>query len=416
MAIMLTRRTLVRSGFVALGSGALLAHNPLARALELEPRRPGGRPWSADAGTRLVVVQLRGGNDGLNTVVPFSDPRYRSLRPTLAVDDDLVPLADGLAFHPSLAPLEPTWTAGELAVVRGVGYPSPDLSHFRSEAIWYTADPDTASGPGWLGSWADALPAPPPALLTSVGAIPSPATVGGATVPAAISDPDTFGFDLVVVDPADSAMRRELLRGAFVASAAGSDAAAIAGATGLAVDALVELVATVPAEEIPPVPYPEGSLAEDLATAARLLAADLGARVVWVTTGGYDTHAAQADTHAALLEGLALALAAFRADLAARGLAERTAVVVWSEFGRRPAENGSGGTDHGTASNVLLLGPRVRGGLHGPPPDLGDLDSGGNLRHTVDFRSVYATLLGEHLGVDPGLAQLGPYAPLDLFR
>ncbi len=410
----LTRRVLVRTGFVAIGSSALLARNPLARALAATPRPAGGRPWSADNGRRLVVVQLRGGNDGLNTVVPFADPRYRSLRPTLALEQDLVQIDSGVALNPGLAALAGAWQSGELAIVRGVGYPDPDLSHFRSEAIWHTADPVSATGPGWLGRWADSLPVSPPALLTSVGAIPSPSTTGAGAVPAAVRDPDTFGYDLVTLDEADSALRRELLRAAFANAVGGGDAAALAGLTGLAVDHLVELVGTVPTEDGPPVSYPDGALGADLATAARLLAADLGTRVVWITTGGYDTHASQVGTHSGLLTDLADALSSFRADLDLRGLTERTAIVVWSEFGRRPAENGSHGTDHGTASNVLLLGRPVRGGLYGAQPALDDLDSSGNLKYTIDFRMVYETLLAEHLGVDPRLALPETFDRLDV--
>ena len=410
----INRRLFLQSGFAALGSSVLVTQSPFAFASMA--RRAGERRLPFDNGRRLVVVQLRGGNDGLNTVVPYTDSLYHALRPSLAVaPGDVLPVDDTSGLHPAISPLLPWWQSGRMAVVQGVGYPGPDLSHFRSEAIWYTADPMVGTTEGWLGRWHAGLGASSPMGLTTVGPLPSPALTAVGYVPAAVQDPDSFGFDLVTPIPEDSALKRQLLRDGFAAGSADDDLLADVAATGLAADAIVDLVATVPSEPSPPVAYPDSPLAGDLVTAARLLAADLGTRVVWVTTGGFDTHADQRDTHADLLTDVASGVAAFLADLEARDLASRTAVLIWSEFGRRPQENGSQGTDHGAAAPAFLLGDPVRGGLVGSQPDLTSLDWGGNPRFDIDFRSIYETVLAEHLGVDPRMVLSEPFERLGLF-
>jgi uncharacterized protein (DUF1501 family) len=409
------RRLFLQSGFAALGSSVLVTQSPFA--LASTARRLDDRRLPFDNGRRLVVVQLRGGNDGLNTVVPYTDGAYYAMRPSLAVTSgDVLPVDQTSGFHPAFAPLLPWWQTGRMAVVQGAGYPGPDLSHFRSEAIWYTADPMVATTDGWLGRWHAALASPSPVGLTTVGALPSPGLTAVGYVPAAIQDPDSFGFDLVSPIPQDSALRRQLLRDGFTHGAAGGDLLAEVAGTGLAADAIVDLVATVPPEDVPPVSYPATALGADLTTAARLLAADLGTRVVWVTTGGFDTHADQDDTHTALLSDVASSVAAFLTDLEARDLSSRTAVLIWSEFGRRPQENGSLGTDHGAAAPAFLLGDPVAGGMIGAQPDLTSLDWGGNPRFDIDFRSIYETVLAEHLGVDPRMVFSEPFERLGVFR
>ncbi len=409
------RRLFLQGGFAALGSSLLASRTPFAAVFG--PRRPGGRPLTDDNGARLVVVQLRGANDGLNTVVPYAQSAYRSLRPTLALaEETLLPLDGDLAFNPALAPLMPWWESGRMAVVENVGYPNPDLSHFRSEAIWYAADPVAAAGDGWLGGWMASRPAPSPLELTTVGIVPSPATAAASYVPAAVRDPHAFGWDLTGRFPEDAALREALLHEGFAAAAAAGGLSSDLAATGLAAESIVAEVGSLPPEDEPPVAYPPSPLAGDLGTAARLLAGGLPVRVAWVTTGGFDTHAEQADTHRQLWEGVASALAAFLEDLEVRGLSGRTVVLVWTEFGRRPRENASGGTDHGTAGPVFLLGDPVKGGLTGSAPDLGSLDANGNLVYDIDFRSVYETVLAEHLGVDPRLVLPEPWERLGLFH
>ena len=413
MAHSIDRRLFLQSGLLTIGGSLLATRSPFAG---VPPKGPSHRAIPGRPARRLVVLQLHGGNDGLNTVVPYSQSRYRSLRPTLAVpESSLLPLDDDLAFNPALAPLMPWWEAGRLAVVENVGYPNPDLSHFRSVAIWYTANPEVPAGDGWLGGWMEDTVSPSPLALTTVGTVPSPATAADGFVPAAVADPDSFGFDLVNRVPQDTALREALIHEGFAAWAGGAGPGAEVAATGLAIESIVADVDSMPSEEAPPVTYPEGPLGADLATAARFLGADLPVRVVWVNTGGFDTHAEEAATHTALWENVSACLAAFMEDLGTRGLGSSTAVLVWTEFGRRPAENASLGTDHGTAGPAFLLGEPVKGGLYGSSPDLDRLDANGNLIFDIDFRSIYETVLADLLEVDPRVVLPEPFENLGLF-
>jgi len=413
MAHTFDRRFFLQSGLLTIGSGFLWTRSPLAG---LPPRGPAHRAIPDRPGRQLVVLQLHGGNDGLNTVVPYRQNRYRSLRPNLALPEgSLLPLDDDLAFNPALGPLMPWWESGHMAVVENVGYPNPDLSHFRSVAIWYTANPELPSGDGWLGGWVEDTVSPSPLSLTTVGTLPSAATAADGFVPAAVSDPDNFGFDLLNRVPEDVALREALIHEGFAAWAGAGAPGNEVAATGLAIESIVAEVASMPPEEAPPVSYPGTPLGADLASAARFLGAGLPVRVVWVNTGGFDTHAAQAEVHTALWENVSSCLAAFLEDLSVRGLADSTAVLVWTEFGRRPAENASQGTDHGTAGPALLLGEPVKGGLYGSAPDLERLDSNGNLVFDIDFRSIYETVLADLLRVDPRLVLPQPFQNLGLF-
>jgi uncharacterized protein (DUF1501 family) len=269
----------------------------------------------------LVLVELKGGNDGLNTVVPFADPTYARLRPRLAVPrDQVIPLDARTGLHPSLAQLKPAWDARQLAVVQGVGYPDPDLSHFRSAEIWDTGSrSDEYLESGWLAR-------------------------------------------------------------AFATS------------------------------------FPAGPFGNKLGTSAQLAASRAGIAVTHLSLGGFDTHANQAGVHAALLRQLGDGLAALKEALVEMGRWDDTLVATCSEFGRRPAENATGGTDHGTSSVQFVLGGRVRGGLYGAAPALDRLDSNGNLPFAVDFRSYYATFLDRWWGIDAGRVLGAEFRPLDMIQ
>jgi uncharacterized protein (DUF1501 family) len=343
------------------------------------------RAAAADKDRRvLVVVQLDGGNDALNTVVPHADPNYEKLRPTLKLQKkNLVRVSDALGLHPSLRPLDKLLQAGQLAVVPGVGYPNPNRSHFQSMAIWHTArlGPEERKGYGWVGRALDPLGGTAYAV--------------GATVPAALRGRRSAAValgrveEVLLADPASAKQAvgpespNDLL--AFVRRQA-VDAHAAA-------DKLARLAGGADGGR-----YPATGLGERLKLVARLLKTDLGARVFYTVQGGYDTHAAQSFAHANLLSELAGAVAAFFDDLKAAKLAERVALLTFSEFGRTIKENGSAGTDHGTAGAVFLSGPGVRGGAGGAMPSLTDLDRG-EPKMTTDFRGVYAAVLEDWLGL-----------------
>ena len=361
-----------------------------------------GQAVAADKDHRiLVVVQLDGGNDALNTLVPFGDPQYAKLRPGLKIEQrNLVRIAEGVGLHPSLRPLDTLLQAGNLAVVGGVGYPNPNRSHFESMAIWHTArlDPEERHGYGWLGR---ALDRSGGTSYMVGGAVPGalPGRRSGAVVLDRVEE-------VLLADPASAkqaigpASTNELL--AFVRKQA-IDAQSAA-------EQMARLAGGADGGR-----YPGTGLGERLKTVARLIKSELGARVFYTIQSGYDTHAAQTFTHANLLSEFAGAVASFFDDLKGARLADRVTLLAFSEFGRTIRENGSAGTDHGTAGVVFLAGPALRGGLAGAMPSLTDL-AGGEPNMTTDFRGVYASVLEDWLGVAAAEVLTGQFDRPQLFR
>jgi uncharacterized protein (DUF1501 family) len=384
---MLSRRDLlIRSAGLGLGSGLLSLGAPAPglwrqAASAAEPR--------SDA-TVLVVVELTGGNDGLNTVVPHADDIYHKNRPTLRIEPvKVLKLDDRVGLHPSLKELHALWEAGDLAVLQGVGYPNPNRSHFRSMEIWQTGALGDAPPAGWLGRLADANPT---LGLCHVGQQSVPLAVRGRkSIPQALASLADYrlapGAGLAEVSEADRVgdpVLREIQRQFAMAR-----------------DLSVRLAA-IPTDQAgaESASSPE-TLAGRLETIRRLIEADLPVRVYYTSQDGFDTHAAQRYTHQELLRKVSQGVAGFLKSLKASRLDERVVVLLFSEFGRRLKENASNGTDHGAAAPVLLAGKPVKGGLIGPPPNLANLDDGGDPRFTTDFRDAYAALLRRWLAVDP---------------
>jgi uncharacterized protein (DUF1501 family) len=343
------------------------------------------------------VVQLGGGNDGLNTIVPVGDDDYYRARPTLAIPrGEAVGLVDGLAVHPSLAALKPLFEARRLAVVQGVGYPNPNRSHFRAMDIWQTGAPERYEGSGWLGRYLDAQccgEQPRGPIATAIGdGTPHAYWNEHVLVP---SIPDLGHFQLEA-EPRDRQGTLDAFRMVYEDDEAAGQYESLIRRVGADALASSEELKRIASAYRAAVPYPQSQLASGLQLVAQLVSADLGTRVFYVPMGGFDTHAGQKSTHARLLKELGEGLAAFQRDLEAHGQADRVLTMTFSEFGRRVAENASGGTDHGAAEPMLLLGP-IRGGLVGDHPSLTDLDHG-DLKHAIDFRAVYASVLERWLG------------------
>ncbi len=360
----------------------------------------------------VVLVGLLGGNDGLNTVVPAHDGRYRDVRGGLALDTGgLLRIGEGFALAPQLKELKKLWDAEHLAVVHGVGYPEPRLSHFDSMAVWYTADPKAHEHTGWVGRWLDRQKRHDPLRAVSVGEALSPALLGGTESGASVPV-GAFGVD------ADDAVVR-----AWRAAGAVTGTQGLAGAAAQAITdvGVIErrLAGTSTAGGGRSAGAgaagggAAGALAGQMERIRALLDADLGTRVFTATLGGFDTHSDQAGTQPRLLEQVDGAVGAFLSDLAGGKGAKkaRVTLVIWSEFGRRVGQNGSG-TDHGTANVLFVAGEGVKGGHYGEPPSLTELDDDGNLRMTTDFRCVYATLLGGVLGADAGDVLAGRFRSL----
>src|SRR5579884_151725 len=420
--IQLSRRAAIKDGLLTVSAGMILpsvfgravraAHNA---ALE-------GSTWAQAAqGKTLIVVQMAGGNDGLNTIVPYTDGTYYQARPTLAVPASKVLDLDGrLGMNPALAALKPLWDARKLAVVEGVGYPNPNLSHFAAMDIWQTLDLSGQGGTGWLGKYVAGYvdkDGHPFASLSVGTQLPTALRALNADVPV-VSDPKLYRLQ---ADPAEQAKgqtsaaeaRIQTLLKLYSTYPRSAPYAALLDATAQSAVQGSKTLDSAASAYSPKVTYPSSNFARGLQVLAEVIVQGLGLRVGYVTLGGFDTHAHQditgngdEGTHSRLLQTLAEGLAAFYADLDAHGAAENVVVMTWSEFGRRVNENASQGTDHGTAAPLFVLGNGVQGGVYGEPPDLNDLDNAGNLKFTTDFRGVYATILDRWLGA-PAAQVLG---------
>jgi uncharacterized protein (DUF1501 family) len=359
----------------------------------------------------LVVVELAGGNDGLNTVIPFEDPLYGKLRPTLAIrKEKVVKLTDHVGLHPALVPAGKLFQEGKLAVVQGVGYPSPDRSHFRSMEIWHTAS--TAPKPpstGWLGRVLDSqFRTGDDEKLRGLGlaeSLPQALQSEKVSVPV-VQQLDTFSA------PEEGTAKQRLLRRLSTAPAGKQDPVGFLGRQAATLYRTADLLRSAAEKYRSEAEY-NGNLGEQFRKAAQLITADLGVRLLFLSQGGYDTHNQQANTHPGLLTELGANLAAFQHDLEKQKCADRVVVMTFSEFGRRVDENASQGTDHGAASCLFLCGTKVKPGLAGTYPRLDKLGEG-DLVHTVDFRSVYATLLEKWLGCPPEQLLGGKYPSLNV--
>lgn len=369
----------------------------------------------------LVVLQLSGGNDGLNTVVPFEDSTYGSLRPTLAISKgSALPLklrgdapATGgpgpleVGFHPAMKGLHALYQEGAVAVVQGVGYPNPSRSHFRSMDIWHTARPgDEEASAGWLGTAVSRHRGALQAL--DVGDERLPLALQGETQVPTLQNLDWIDF----LATERGRVARERLR-SLNSVGRGAEAEKVRQ---LAASTLGDLESILAVRGKPcPVDYPESHVASSLKWVGQLVASGFGSRIYYLSQGGFDTHARQKDAHATLLGLVSDAVSAFYRHLKAVGVEKRVVLLVFSEFGRRVRENGSLGTDHGVAAPVFLVSGMVRGGLHGTHPALDDLDEG-DLKHAVDFRRIYATLLDGVLQIPSGPILGGAFEGLDLLQ
>ncbi len=385
-----------RNFLLATASGLAIVANPehvFAKALAQAPLP--GLPGSQDR--CLVIVNLAGGNDGLNCVVPHGDAQYYRIRPALAIArGDVLAIDANVGLNPGMRSLKALYDKGAVAIVQGVGYPNPDHSHFRSTEIWQTAAPERYEHTGWLGRYFDEASLSRDNLFKGVAVskvLPEVLVSDRTDIPA-IPALDQYAL---VADRNAAASR------AFSAEA--RDRRVPFESPYLAHVMEVEGNAQRSSQELPRLvsgyttkaSYPATPLGRSLALAAQIVGSNLGTKAIYVEHGSFDTHVNQVATQNRLLAQFSDAVGAFYEDLAAHGNDRRVLTLTFSEFGRRIEENGSRGTDHGEASPLFLIGGGVKGGLYGALPDLGSTNMG-NLRYTVDFRSVYATVLERWLG------------------
>lgn len=388
--------TMMMSGAGALGTGAL-------------PPIPKGKI--------LVVIEMSGGNDGLNTVIPHADPAYAKLRPNIGLPSaEVVKISDKLGLHPRMTAMGKMFEKGEVAVVVGAGYPNPNRSHFESMDIWQSGDPSRTKmeRSGWMARYFD-----------SDGHFkgnPLSGVVLGSSMPLALTSHDSpvsvigngtdFGNSVAMLrSPAQPGMAGAPMGGTVARSNAdfirnvGNDIYTSSQDIKKAMthyDDKAALAAAYPANN---------GLAQSLQTVAKLITGGLGTRIYYLSTGGFDTHANQPPQHAGILGGMSEAIAAFRRDLAFAGRDQDVMLMTFSEFGRRCQENGSAGTDHGAASSMFIVGGATRGGIYGEQPSLTDLDDG-DLRFNTDFRRVYATVLDKWLAAPSTPVLGGQFEPL----
>jgi uncharacterized protein (DUF1501 family) len=363
-----------------------------ALAQPLLPGLPGGVDERV-----LVIVNLQGGNDGLNTIVPHGMQPYYRYRPTLGIPaNDVLQINDKVGFNPEMRSLKGMYDAGNVAIVQGAGYPQPDHSHFRSTEIWQTAAPDRFESTGWIGRFLDSADLPSANLFNAVAVAPvlPEVMISRKTDVPAIAALQGYGL---------ASDRRADTRTAF-ASLVHDDRVPFRSPY-LATVAEIEDHAQRGSEELPKLvagytpsgAYPATPIGRSLSLAAQIVGSRLGTRVIYVQHGSFDTHAGQKPTQDRLLRELSDGLKAFYDDLASHGNDKRTLTITFSEFGRRVAENGSRGTDHGEAAPMFLVGGGLKGGLYGEHPSLDTLDNG-DVKYTVDFRSVYATVIEKWFG------------------
>ncbi len=411
---MFNRRSFLKT---SLATGSLVAWDLtvpkfLSRTALAAPtaEKPGARD------TILVVVQLTGGNDGLNTVIPFKDPEYAKLRPTLKQPADQVKkLTDAIALHPQMGDLAGLFEDHSLCVVQGVGYPNPNQSHFRSMDIWQAASTSEELTDGWIGRALRGMPSAATFHLAGNNeSAPLALTGAPARVPS-ITSLEDFQLKTLAANRTDKTEQQKLIEKVAQPEGGKPDLLQFVQRTATNTYASSRRLQELGKNYQPKVPYPNSPLANKLKLAAQLIDADLGARLFYVSLDNFDTHSGQAPTHANLLQQLSGAMTAFYKDMKARGHHERILMMTFSEFGRRAKENGSKGTDHGSGAPMLLVGGKVQGSVVGKHPSLTELEMG-NLKHHTDFRQVYASVLDQWLGVSSKEVLGAKYEPLKILQ
>jgi uncharacterized protein (DUF1501 family) len=367
----------------------------------------------------LAVFSLSGGNDFLNTVIPYTDPLYRDYRPSLAIaEDQVIPLNDKLAFHPAMGALKKYWDEGKLAIILGVGYPHPSLSHFRSMDIWATCEPDELGLTGWLGSVIQEIDPKAENVLTGVNfgrGLPRSMAKEGVPV-ASVGDLSSYGLltDIEGTGQRDQALD---LFGRMYSPVLGKGVVNdYIRRTGLEAMAGADILGTAPSKYNSTIEYGDSAIGGYLKDMVQVHNAGFGTRVLFTTApyNIFDTHANQAVGHSNLLMDVATNIDNFQSDLREQKISDNVTLFFYSEFGRRAMDNGSG-TDHGTGGVAFALGEHVKGGIYGEYPslELGKLEDGGNLQHNVDFRSAYSTILERWMGMDAKSIVGGSYDQLD---
>ena len=365
----------------------------------------------------LVVIQLSGGNDALNTLVPYNDGHYYDFRPAVGIGaDDVLPLNDEVGLNPHMGSMKRLWDEGNLGIIQGAGYPNPNRSHFRSMDVWHTAESEKIGDTGWLGACIRELDPGARNVLTGVNfgrGLPRALEAKGVSV-ASVGNLETYGL---FPDIQDEWLKKYALD-AFTKMYGGSEGkdavADFLGSTGMDVLKGADILRTAPQKYSSSVEYAASPIAQSLKSVAQVMFADLGTRVYYASHGSFDTHAGELDAHGKLWDDLSAAVGDFTDDLREHGRFDDTLILMFSEFGRRIEDNGSG-TDHGSGGHAFVIGGGVDGGLYGEYPSLRAQDQlEGDMHFSNDFRSTYDTIVDRWLGLDPSDVLPRRYEQFDL--
>ncbi len=352
----------------------------------------------------VVVIELQGGNDALNTVIPYNNGLYYDFRSGVGIPQaDVIKLDDELGLNPSLTPMKELWDQGNLAIINGIGYPNPNRSHFRSRDVWYTAESEKIGAEGWLGATIRDLDPRGENVLTGVNfgrGLPRAMVCKGVPV-ASVGNLETYGLMPDIQDEKAREQALEAFSRIYGPTESKDTVAQVLGETGSNALKGADRLRTAPQLYSSSVEYADSPIGQSLRNVARVMCADLGTRVYYSQHGSFDTHSNELQAHAKLWNDVSTAISDFTTDLEEHGLADDTLVLVFSEFGRRIRDNGTG-TDHGSGGVAFVIGGSVNGGLYGEYPSLRPEDhSEGDLHFTNDFRSAYTTILDRWLGLDP---------------
>ena len=371
---------------------------------------------SVNGDRSLIVIELAGGNDALNTVIPYNNGLYYDFRPSIGIPQaDVLRMDDHLGLNPNMAPLKNLWDNQNLAVINGIGYANPNRSHFRSRDVWYTAEPEKVGAEGWLGATIRDLDSKGENVLTGVNfgrGLPRALVCKGVPV-ASVGNLETYGL---LPDVKDEMMRLHALDAfsRMYGPGEGKDAVAhVLGQAGTDALAGADTLRTAPQMYSSSVEYADNPIAQTLKSVAQVMTAGVGTRIYYAQHGSFDTHSAELITHSKLWREVSAAIGDFTEDLTEHGVEKDAVILVFSEFGRRIKDNGTG-CDHGSGGVAFVIGDSVNGGFYGEFPSLLEKDQlDGDLHFSNDFRSTYATILDKWLGLDPDPIVNGKFEQFD---
>ena len=368
--------------------------------------------------TVFVVVQLSGGNDFMNTVIPYGNDIYYDSRPVIRIpQEQVLPIDSYLGFNPSFAPVKELYDEGRVAIVQGVGYPNSSRSHFRGTDIWHTAEPDRIGTEGWLGQVVQEMDPGKENPLTCVNigrGLPRAMSKPGVPI-TSVGDLDNYGVMSGITSEAERRQALEIFEKMYGPAVGTGPVREYVAQTGMDVLRGADVLNRAPEVYSSTVEYADNPIANSLRDAARVHLADLGTRIIYTQHGGYDTHANEVPNHPRLLTDLSGAIMDFFQDIRDHGASENVAMLVFTEFGRRIRDNGSG-CDHGAGGGSFVIGERVKGGLYAEYPSLDiDRQTDGDMAHTYDFRGLYTTLLEEWMGVEAAPIVRGQYEKIPIF-